>query len=196
MMKLEEIKTEFKEHKIVIAITAAILALLIVIIAMVVTSKPITIDKTEESDSSTEQIIVDSHADDIEQIILDINTSDIEVISNKHNDQADVIMGTLGVDIKDLVSYAAAVDSRQEAVNSIAIVKPKDETFDKVMDNLLNYITQKQLYYSNNSLESTEQYNAVLNGKVGICNGYLILVVHSDSNNIMNTIESRIKELK
>lgn len=188
---LDKIKAYIKEHKnISIGIGSAIILLILIILLIVLMPSNNIIKNPLDNTNTTVETPSDNEK--LDEILKNINNSDIEIISNIDNDQADVILKTIGVEITDLYSYAAVVDSRNEAVNTIAILRPKEDKKQAIREALLLYINDKQIYYIDNNLTELEQYKDVLNGIVSTIGDYVILVLHSDQSEILNNIESAL----
>lgn len=130
---------------------------------------------------------------DTENIVSDVAVgSNIGVISNKNNEQADIILNTMGVDTKDLISYSASIDTTHESGHAICILKPKEAEYEKVKLGLIGYISTKQRVLQDTGKVDTAEYKAAESAVINEKDGYLILVLESDSEGIMENITTEL----
>ena len=91
--------------------------------------------------------IIYDDTEKLENIVIKTNKSEIEMISNRNNQQADVIFDSIGIKLSDIFAYAAAIDPRQSYSNAIIIVRPKEDTLEKIEDEIELYIVKKQAHF-------------------------------------------------
>ncbi len=182
-----------KKYKIHISIAAVIIIMVIAIILILhIDNKPnIPID-----DNNTIENIVEPLPNDIdmlEAIINNVDETEIEDISNRNNEQADIILENLGIDIRDVYSYAGSIDTRLDASHAILIVRPKEDTKDKIMIALANYINNKQNYLIGQDLDGTERYYIAEDATICEIGEYIALVYDENSKQIINNIVDSLK---
>ena len=164
-----------------------LVALIIVLVAIALNSNINTPDNSMEIE---ETIPPDTAA--LDEVLNDTVTSDLEVISNINNEQSDVILETIGVDIIDVYSYAAAIDSRLESADTIVILNPKEGKAEDIKHALSNYISKKQRYFIDNGLTKTEAYKVVQNGLIDEYYGYIILIIQENASQLKQNIRNGI----
>lgn len=164
-----------------------LIALIAVLVAIALNSSINTPDSSMEVE---ETIPPDTAA--LDEVLNDTVTSDLEVISNINNEQSDVILETVGVDIIDVYSYAAAIDSRLESADTIVILNPKEGKAEDIKHALSNYISKKQRYFMDNGLTETEAYRVVQNGLIDEYYGYIILIIQENASQIKQSIRNGI----
>ena len=164
-----------------------LIALIIVLVAIALNSSINTPDSSMEVE---ETIPPDTAA--LDEVLNETVASDLEVISNINNEQSDVILETVGVDIIDVYSYAAAIDSRLESADTIVILNPKEGKAEDIKHALSNYISKKQRYFMDNGLTETEAYRVVQNGLIDEYYGYIILIIQENASQIKQSIRNGI----
>ena len=164
-----------------------LIALIIVLVAIALNSNINTPDSSIEVE---ETIPPDTAA--LDEILNETVTSDLEVISNINNEQSDVILETVGVDIIDVYSYAAAIDSRLESADTIVVLNPKEGKAENIRQALSNYISKKQRYFMDNGLTETEAYKVVQNGLIDEYYGYIILIIQENASQLKQSIRNGI----
>lgn len=164
-----------------------LIALIIVLVAIALNSSINTPDSSMEVE---ETIPPDTAA--LDEVLNETVTSDLEVISNINNEQSDVILETVGVDIIDVYSYAAAIDSRLESADTIVVLNPKEGKAEDIKHALSNYISKKQRYFMDNGLTETEAYKVVQNGLIDEYYGYIILIIQENASQIKQSIRNGI----
>lgn len=164
-----------------------LIALIIVLVAIALNSD---INTPGNSIEVEETIPPDTAA--LDEVLNETVTSDLEVISNINNEQSDVILETVGVDIIDVYSYAAAIDSRLESADTIVILNPKEGKAEDIKHALSNYISKKQRYFMDNGLTETEAYRVVQNGLIDEYYGYIILIIQENASQIKQSIRNGI----
>lgn len=167
---------------------------LIVLIALIAVLVAIALNSsinTPDSSTEVEEIIPPDTAA-LDEVLNETVTSDLEVISNINNEQSDVILETVGVDIIDVYSYAAAIDSRLESADTIMILNPKEGKAEDIKHALSNYISKKQRYFMDNGLTETEAYRVVQNGLIDEYYGYIILIIQENASQIKQSIRNGI----
>ena len=164
-----------------------LIALIIVLVAIALNSNINTPDSSMEVE---ETIPPDTAA--LDEVLNETVTSDLEIISNINNEQSDVILETVGVDIIDVYSYAAAIDSRLESADTIVILNPKEGKAEDIKHALSNYISKKQRYFMDNGLTETEAYRVVQNGLIDEYYGYIILIIQENASQIKQSIRNGI----
>ena len=164
-----------------------LIALIVVLVAIALNSSINTPDSSMEVE---ETIPPDTAA--LDEILNETVTSDLEVISNINNEQSDVILETVGVDIIDVYSYAAAIDSRLESADTIVVLNPKEGKAEDIKHALSNYISKKQRYFMDNGLTETEEYRVVQNGLIDEYYGYIILIIQENASQIKQSIRNGI----
>lgn len=164
-----------------------LIALIVVLVAIALNSSINTPDSSMEVE---ETIPPDTAA--LDEVLNETVTSDLEVISNINNEQSDVILETVGVDIIDVYSYAAAIDSRLESADTIVILNPKEGKVEDIKHALSNYISKKQRYFMDNGLTETEAYRVVQNGLIDEYYGYIILIIQENASQIKQSIRNGI----
>lgn len=164
-----------------------LIALIAVLVAIALNSNINTPDSSMEVE---ETIPPDTAA--LDEVLNETVTSDIEVISNINNEQSDVILETVGVNIIDVYSYAAAIDSRLESADTIVILNPKEGKVEDIKHALSNYISKKQRYFMDNGLTETEAYRVVQNGLIDEYYGYIILIIQENASQIKQSIRNGI----
>lgn len=164
-----------------------LVALIIVLVAIALNSNINTPDNGMEVE---ETIPPDTAA--LDEILNETVTSDLEVISNINNEQSDVILETVGVDIIDVYSYAAAIDSRLESADTIVVLNPKEGKAENIRQALSNYISKKQRYFMDNGLTETEEYKVVQNGLIDEYYGYIILIIQENASQLKQSIRNGI----
>lgn len=164
-----------------------LIALIAVLVAIALNSSINTPDNSMEVE---ETIPPDTAA--LDEVLNETVTSDLEVISNINNEQSDVILETVGVDIIDVYSYAAAIDSRLESADTIVILNPKEGKAEDIKHALSNYISKKQRYFMDNGLTETEAYRVVQNGLIDEYYGYIILIIQENASQIKQSIRNGI----
>ena len=164
-----------------------LIALIVVLVAIALNSNINTPDSSIEVE---ETIPPDTAA--LDEILNETVTSDLEVISNINNEQSDVILETVGVDIIDVYSYAAAIDSRLESADTIVVLNPKEGKAEDIKHALSNYISKKQRYFMDNGLTETEEYRVVQNGLIDEYYGYIILIIQENASQIKQSIRNGI----
>lgn len=172
-------------------ILVGVIVLLIVLILLVLDKEnKIIIPNNSVDNTITEPIPNDMQL--LEDAVNKVNTSEIETISNKNNEQADMILDVLGVDVKDLSSYAANIDLRLESAHVIVTLRPKEGKYDAVKLALMNYMVDKQNFFTSNGLEDSELYQIVLNSTLYQKGSYIFLVIEKNAESIVNSL---IKEI-
>lgn len=164
-----------------------LIALIVVLVAIALNSSINTPDSSTEVE---ETIPPDTAA--LDEVLNETVTSDLEVISNINNEQSDVILETVGVDIIDVYSYAAVIDSRLESADTIVILNPKEGRVEDIKHALSNYISKKQRYFMDNGLTETEAYRVVQNGLIDEYYGYIILIIQENASQIKQSIRNGI----
>lgn len=167
---------------------------LIVLVALIVVLVAIALNSsinTPDSSTEVEEIIPPDTAA-LDEVLNETVTSNLEVISNINNEQSDVILETVGVDIIDVYSYAAAIDSRLESADTIVILNPKEGKAEDIKHALSNYISKKQRYFMDNGLTETEEYRVVQNGLIDEYYGYIILIIQENASQIKQSIRNGI----
>lgn len=167
---------------------------LIVLIALIIVLVAIALNSsinTPDSSTEVEEIIPPDTAA-LDEVLNETVTSDLEVISNINNEQSDVILETVGVDIIDVYSYAAAIDSRLESADTIVILNPKEGKAEDIKHALSNYISKKQRYFMDNGLTETEEYRVVQNGLIDEYYEYIILIIQENASQIKQSIRNGI----
>ena len=164
-----------------------LIALIVVLVAIALNSNINTPDSSTEVE---ETIPPDTAA--LDEVLNDTVASDLEVISNINNEQSDVILETVGVDIIDVYSYAAAIDSRLESADTIVILNPKEGKAEDIKHALSNYISKKQRYFMDNGLTETEAYRVVQNGLIDEYYEYIILIIQENASQIKQSIRNGI----
>ena len=126
----------------------------------------------------------------------ELDTTEIEIISNRNNEQAQLILSDLGIDIQDINTYAGSIDIRTESAHAILIVRPKDGSYNSVKFSIVNYISNKRWELSpdnpNNNLDNT-LYSIAEASELYEVNGYIILVIDENASEIVQSIESRLR---
>lgn len=182
-----------KKYKIPISIAAVIIIIIIAIILILhIDNKP----NIPIEDNNTIENIVEPLPNDIdmlETIINNVDETEIEDISNRNNEQADIILENLGIDIRDVYSYAGSIDTRLDASHAILIVRPKEDTKDKIMIALANYINNKQNYLIGQDLDGTERYYIAEDATICEIGEYIALVYDENSKQIINNIVDSLK---
>lgn len=182
-----------KKYKIPISIAAVIIIIIIAIILILhIDNKP----NIPIEDNNTIENIVEPLPNDIdmlETIINNVDETEIEDISNRNNEQADIILENLGIDIRDVYSYAGSIDTRLDASHAILIVRPKEDTKDKIMIALANYINNKQNYLIGQDLDGTERYYIAEDATICEIGEYIALVYDENSKQIINNIVNSLK---
>lgn len=164
-----------------------LIALIAVLVAIALNSSINTPDSSTEVE---ETIPPDTAA--LDEVLNETVASDLEVISNINNEQSDVILETVGVDIIDVYSYAAAIDSRLESADTVVILNPKEGKAEDIKHALSNYISKKQRYFMDNGLTETEAYKVVQNGLIDEYYGYIILIIQENTSQIKQSIRNGI----
>lgn len=164
-----------------------LIALIAVLVAIALNSSINTPDSSTEVE---ETIPPDTAA--LDEVLNETVASDLEVISNINNEQSDVILETVGVDIIDVYSYAAAIDSRLESADTIVVLNPKEGKAEDIKHALSNYISKKQRYFMDNGLTETEAYRVVQNGLIDEYYGYIILIIQENASQIKQSIRNGI----
>lgn len=167
---------------------------LIVLIALIAVLVAIALNSnisTPDSNTEVEETIPPDTAA-LDEVLNETVASDLEVISNINNEQSDVILETVGVDIIDVYSYAAAIDSRLESADTIVILNPKEGKAEDIKHALSNYISKKQRYFMDNGLTETEAYRVVQNGLIDEYYGYIILIIQENASQIKQSIRNGI----
>lgn len=197
--KLKQLKdTVYKDGKLqltpmqlkVVAGCSGLIVLIALIVVLVAIALNSSINTPDSSMEVEETIPPDTAA--LDEVLNETVTSDLEVISNINNEQSDVILETVGVDIVDVYSYAAAIDSRLESADTIVILNPKEGKAEGIKHALSNYISKKQRYFMDNGLTETEEYRVVQNGLIDEYYGYIILIIQENASQIKQSIRNGI----
>lgn len=197
--KLKQLKdTVYKDGKLqltpmqlkVVAGCSGLIVLVALIVVLVAIALNSNINTPDSSMEVEETIPPDTAA--LDEVLNETVTSDLEVISNINNEQSDVILETVGVDIIDVYSYAAAIDSRLESADTIVILNPKEGKAEGIKHALSNYISKKQRYFMDNGLTETEAYKVVQNGLIDEYYGYIILIIQENASQIKQSIRNGI----
>ena len=174
----------------VVAGCSGLIVLVALIVALVAIALNSSINTPDSSMEVEETIPPDTAA--LDEVLNETVTSDLEIISNINNEQSDVILETVGVDIIDVYSYAAAIDSRLESADTIVILNPKEGKAEDIKHALSNYISKKQRYFMDNGLTETEAYRVVQNGLIDEYYGYIILIIQENASQIKQSIRNGI----
>lgn len=180
------------KNRYTIAIGVIVLLLLVIIILIAIPKETVDLPIDEEEYT----IPIPSDTEMVEGIVKNNDKSDIEVISNKNNDQSDLILDAINVDIKDLYTYAGSIDSRLESAHAIVILRPKEEEYNKVHRNLVFYIAEKQEYLENAGLDDTTLYDIAKRATIYDYNEYIILVMEDNEREILLSIIEQLEQAK
>lgn len=191
---MEFLKKITKKQKQYIAIGISVVVV-IVLIVMVLnidnkTSLPVDGGTTTQPENIPNDTIF------IENIVNEINDTEVEVISNKNNEQADIILDSVGVDIKDIYSYAASIDPKTDSAHAIIVIRPKEEEKTGSKKALTDYVALKQKYFLENNLEESELYTISKEAIVYEKDEYLVLVMEKDSRVLLDKVLKSIEENK
>ena len=139
--------------------------------------------------------IIYDDTEKLENIVIKTNKSEIEMISNRNNQQADVIFDSIGIKLSDIFAYAAAIDPRQSYSNAIIIVRPKEDTLEKIEDEIELYIVKKQAHFMyDDKLKDSREAKIANNALTCTYNGYVILAMTDDSSHTMNDILKQLQD--
>lgn len=170
-----------------------LIVLLILSIVLILSINDVIVNPPEQEPKQTE---VQIDTDQIQAIIDELNVSTVETISNKQNEQSDLILSAAEVDIKALDSYAASIDPKQESAHALAILRPKVEQYSSVKQSLVGYIADKQRYFIENGLTDSDKYSIVQQAQLIESGEYIVLVIEKNSQELLNTILSELREIQ
>lgn len=186
LLSKEKLIDGIKEHKLIVLAIGVILLLVVAIVLILNINN--TVDNIQHTDE--EDLPPDIHI--IHDIVEKCNTNkEVEIISNKNNDQADVILDDLGIDIKQLYTYAAAVNLSDKISDSLIILRPKEENYSDVLNQSYGFVISQQVYYNDlvsKGYADIKEPSSLIYEKYG----YIIVATNDDPN---KTILSIVKEL-
>lgn len=179
---------ENKGRLVVVGITMLIIALLIAIALI------LSIDnKSNMKDSDGLSVNKNTEQSDyikLSDIIIPINSgvSEIRVVSNENNEQAELMLNTVGLELNELTSYAASIDAKHDSAHAIVVTKPKPGSYTLCKKSLVEYIANKQRVLIESEKMDTKEYENTLNAVVYEHDDYLILVMEDNSQTILDEI--------
>lgn len=177
-------------HKRIAIASVSAIALIILIILIINIKPNSNIDNTVDTTpnvTNTPEIIPD-FIETIENIVNSHNDTEVETISNRNNEQAEIIFDKMQIDIKDLYGYSANIDLREDSAHIIMIIRPKEENYDTIVNKLAIYCADKQSYFIQNNKEDSELCNIAENSIICEINGYVIVVMEKDAPDILQGI--------
>lgn len=173
-----------------VGIGSIIVLILLVILMIVVVLKGLGGDGWEK-----EQNIDIEEVRDIYGIVSGVNEevgSSIRVISNEYNEQADIVLGELGLDVGMIGSYAASIDTRVDSAHGILVIRPTDGNYDKCKGLIVNYIAKKQRELS--SRGEVSLYDVLLDSVIYEEGGYIVMVIEEGAEEIGLGIVGELKD--
>lgn len=189
MNKLKEVyrglSTEKRARvKIAGGIIVSILLVLIIVLVMLIDNTPKYINTKPDNTQEIEDYI------SLAEVVAPINSeiSEIRVVSNEDNEQADIMLGTVGLDINELTSYAASIDVKHDSSHAIVVTKPKPGSYALCKKALIDYVADKQRVLLESNKGDTQEYNNALSAVVYEHDNYLILVMEDNANTIVDEI--------
>lgn len=189
-IKLSELKSGEKLAIVVATILVIVLAMFVVFAIL-----------GEKSNSGNEDNVnttldIDGVSFDISELMPDDSKyMNYQVITNKNNDQADVLFDVIGIDLNDTISYALQIDVSYNSAHCISIVKPKEEATDNIYNAYIKYVASKQRFLSESGDSSSTAEEAIKIAKESLIykyKEYYILVMCNDAQDVMNKIVEKL----
>lgn len=153
---------------------------------------------TSNNTLDSNEIVFDTSesALNIKAIIEDVvaGKTDLRVVSNtdiETFEQSDLVIGSLGLDINDLTTFAVCADTRVESTFAIGVIKPKADRYEDCATSLINYVANKQ----NDAAKldtSSDEYKNAMNALVYTYNEYIIIVMANNQDEILDNIVSKL----
>jgi len=188
---LIKLKKFIDEHRNYVIIASIIVALVILIVIVLMINNTSTNRPIPDTDiNQLKKPAIPSDVSKLESIITKVDNSELELISNREDDQADIILDTIGISLDDIYSYAAVIDPRIEGIHSIIIMKPKDDCYSTIKTKLLCYLDSKIVNFSRLGQEDNQLIAE--NSGLREINGYIVLVLDSSSESILDEIEQQL----
>lgn len=161
-----------------------LLILAIVVVLIADNTKP---PREEDNIGETSDI---ANYRSLDRVLNEVNgkISDVRVVSNEVNNQANIVLGELGLNAKDMVSYAVSADTRQGFVHCLAVLLPKEEFYKDVKRKLADYIAATQRELLELKMTDSKEYKNTLSAVIYEHEGYLILVMESDAGSLLDDI--------
>lgn len=171
--------------------------LAIIIVALIILVMRIDNTPHYEDNDSANTTVVEEYID-LSGVVAPINSdiSEIKVVSNEDNEQADLMLGTVGLDLNDLTSYAASIDAKHDSSHAIVVTKPKQGSYAVCKKALIDYISDKQRILLDSNKENSEEYNNALSAIVYEHDEYLILVMEDNADTILDEIVTQLDSSK
>lgn len=168
---------KLKENRYAVSISIIIILLLVSCIFLVLNSNKQ--DNIDDSSDNTNNIIKsDNKIPYLDGLVENVNNGDIEIISNKNNEQSDIILESIGIDITQLSTYAASIDPLIDSTYAIAILKPKEGFIESMEYELHDYIASKQRYFDTTG--DMGKYKIARDAAVYNNGEYLVLAMCND----------------
>lgn len=189
-IKLSELKSGEKLAIVVATILVIVLAMFVVFAIL-----------GEKSNSGNEDNVnttldIDGVSFDISELMPDDSKyMNYQVITNKNNDQADVLFDVIGIDLNDTISYALQIDVSYNSAHCISIVKPKEEATDNIYDAYIKYVASKQRFLSESGDSSSTAEEAIKIAKESLIykyKDYYILTMCDNAQDVMNKIVEKL----
>lgn len=168
-----------------------IVVLVILVIMMVV----VVLKGLGGDGGGKEQNIDIEEVRDIYGIVSGVNEevgSSIRVISNEYNEQADIVLGELGLDVGMIGSYAASIDTRVDSAHGILVIRPTDGNYDKCKGLIVNYIAERQKELQGRGEISL--YDVLLDSVIYEEGGYIVMVIEEGAEEIGLGIVGELKD--
>lgn len=196
-MTLKELKDLcLNNMKLVMTIVIAVFIVLIIILLSLSGHRSVAPNNEETTVSSEIRDYVD-----LGSVVKEANSgrSEIQIISIDNSEQAKIILSLFGLEISDVANYGLCVNPSVNKSYAIAVIQPKEDTYDKCKLAFISYLGDKQeVLITLNKSEPTEPNKKALeiaeDALIYERSGYIMLVMTEDNENIIDYIKSQIDE--
>lgn len=187
-IKLSELKSGEKLAIVVATILVIVLAMFAVF--AILGEK----NNNGNEDNVNTTLDIDGVSFDISELMPDDSKyMNYQVITNKNNDQADVLFDVIGIDLNDTISYALQIDVSYNSAHCISIVKPKENDADNIYNAYVQYVASKQRFLSEESgLSNDKAIKIAKESLIYKYKDYYILTMCNDAQDVMNKIVEKL----
>lgn len=125
---------------------------------------------------------------DIGKLLSSIDKSGLTIETPLKNTQSKLVLAELGLDTKMLRDYAVSIDLKGESTHAIAILLPEEGFEQRVKQELLHYVSDKQRYIEKRG--NDEALKLAKQAVVNTFGDYIVLVMENKEGESQKLIES------
>ena len=187
--KLKNDIADIDETRVKIGIMVGCISLIAILCTIMIVFRPVR----EKPIKETEQTTVTQGKDnqnkvyvDLAEVISKIDHSGLNIETPIHDVQGKLVLAELGLDTNMVRDYAISIDLKGESTHALAIVTPTEGFEQRVNQELIHYVADKQRYTYENG--NTEAYEIAKKAVINNFGEYIVLIM-DDSGSSQEVIE-------